>query len=130
MEYGSIINEIQANHVAESYGPEMGKHWKIGLGCTELLWSDRNPFRVVEINVLGGKIKSLKVQAMKHEVDPNKPHPMGHQDWIIKEDPNGEIVTLKWRKSRNGWYSKGYDGKGWGNRFAMGHAEYYYDWSF
>ena len=129
MEYGSLINHMIGNSTT-SFTPEMGKHWHIGLGATKLCWSDRYPYRIVEINVKGGKITSLVVQAMKHEADPTKDNRVGHDNWIVSENPNGEKVILKWRKSKNGWYSKGADGKGWYDRFAIGFAEYHYDWSF
>lgn len=129
MEYGSLVNHVLGNSATE-YTPEMGKHWKIGLGATMLCWSDRYPYRIVEINVKGSKITSLVVQAMKYEADKSKAPRMGHQDWIITEDEHGHKVVLKWRKSKNGWYAKGQDGKGWCERFLIGHAEYHYDWSF
>lgn len=129
MEYGSLVNHVLGNSATE-YTTEMGKHWKIGLGATMLCWSDRYPYRIVEINVKGGKITSLVVQAMSYEADPTKDNRVGHDNWIVKENPNGGKVVLKWRKSKNGWYAKGQDGKGWCERFLIGHAEYHYDWSF
>ena len=78
----------------------------------------------------GHEIKSLVAQAMSYEADPTKDNPMGHENWIVKENPNGEKVVLKWRKSKNGWYAKGRDGKGWCEKFMIGHAEYHFDWSF
>ena len=129
MEYGSLINHVLGNSVTE-YTPEMGKHWTIGLGATELCWSDRYPYRIVEINVKGSQIQSLVVQAMSWEADLTKDNRIGHENWIVKENPRGQKVVLKWRKSKNGWYSKGADGKGWHSRFMIGYAEYHYDWSF
>ena len=129
MQYGSLINHVCANSTTE-FTNEMGKHWHIGMGCTELCWSDRHPFRIVEINVKGGKITSIVVQAMKVEADKSKPAQMGHQNWVISENPNGAKETLKWRRGKrhSGWYAK--FPSGWGNKFLIGVAEEYYDWSF
>lgn len=128
-EYGSIINHVLSNSATE-YTPEMGKHWRLYLGATMLCWSDRYPYQIVEIHVKGGTITRLVAQAMKYEADPTKDNRIGHENWIISENLNGEKVVLKWRKSKNGWYAKGRDGRGWGERFLIGHAEYHYDWSF
>ena len=123
MEYGSLINYVLGN--ATFPDPE------VGMECTMLSWSDRYPFKVVEINrQKNGKIKTVVVQAMKHEADKTKSREMGHQNWIISDDPNGHKMVLKFRNTKRhyGWYSK--SESGWGSKFLMGVAEYHYDWSF
>lgn len=129
MEYGSLINHIVGNSF-ENWDPNDPK-LMTGVWCTELCYSDRHPWSVTEVvRDKNGAVKSMTVQSCHVEADKTKNPVVGHQDWIITRNPNGRKVLLKWRKSKNGWYAKGCDGKGWGNRFAMGFAEEYYDWSF
>ena len=130
MEYGSLINYVIGDRSKESFTPN-DPCIEPGLECTELCYSDRHPWNVTEVvRDKKGIVKSITVQSCSVTADKTKPAAIGHQDWIIRPNPNGRKVILKWRKSKNGWYSKGYDGKGWGSRFAMGYAEEYYDWSF
>ena len=123
MEYGSIINQIAATYVQD---PEP----QVGMGCTELCWSDRNPYEIVGFSHnRAGKIVSIEVRAMAATVDPNADNRIGHQNWVITSNLCGQRKTLKLRKGRKaGWYEK--NGSEWGSKFMLGHAEKYYDWSF
>ena len=128
MEYGSLINLVCANQSQK----ELPADLKIGTGATELMWSDRNPFEVVAIKKnKKGEVEQLIVRAMDHKPGPNHKG-VGCNDWILTSDMDGERVVLRFRKGTKkraaGWYAK--SDNGWGSRFLIGHAEYYYDWSF
>lgn len=128
MEYGSLINYVCANQSQK----ELPEDLKIGTGCTELCWSDRHPYEVVEIKKdKKGEVVELVVRGMSHKPGP-KHNGTGCNDWILSSDPNGAKANLFFRKATKkrcaGWYEK-YE-NGWGNRFLIGYAEYYYDWSF
>ena len=128
MEYGSLINLIESNCSQK----ELPADLKIGTGATELCWSDRNPFEVVAIEKnKKGEVKQITVRAMNHKPGP-KHKGVGYNDWILSSNPNGNEYDLRFRKGTKrraaGWYAK--NENGWGNRFLVGHAEYYYDWSF
>ena len=123
MQYGSLTNLIAATYVQDSEP-------KIGMGCTELAWSDRNPYEIVDIEYnRAGKAVALEVREMAVMADPTKDNRMGHQNWVITSNLVGCRKTLKLRKGRKaGWYS--YRDGEWGSKFMLGHAEHYYDWSF
>lgn len=129
MEYGSLINHVCSNMNQK----ELPRDLAIGTGCTELMWSDRNPYEVVGIEKnKHGEVTKLTVRAMDHKAGPNHKG-VGCNDWILSSDPKGKQVDLFFRKGTKkratGWYERGLN-KEWGNRFLVGHAEYYYDWSF
>jgi len=129
MEYGSLINLVCANQTQK----ELPADLKIGTGCTELCYSDRNPYEVVRIEKnKKGEVTKLVVREMDHKAGPNHKG-VGYNDWILTSNIDGHRCVLKFRKGTKrraaGWYAKSHDGT-WGNRFLIGHAEYYYDWSF
>ena len=128
MEYGSLINLVCANQSQK----ELPADLKIGTGCTELMWSDRNPFEVVAIKKnKKGEVTQLTVRRMDAKPAPTHKG-VGYNDWILSSNPRGGTMTLRFRKETKkragGWYAK--SDYGWGSRFLIGHAEYYYDWSF
>ena len=129
MEYGSLINLVCANQSQA----ELPADLKVGTGCTELCYSDRNPYEVVRIEKnKKGEITKLTVREMDHKAGPNHKG-VGYNDWILSSNPKGVKVDLLFRKGTKrraaGWYAL-YSDNHWGNRFAVGYAEYYYDWSF
>lgn len=129
MEYGSLINLVCANQSQK----ELPADLKIGTGCTELCYSDRNPFEIVRIEKnKKGEVTKLTVREMDHKPGPNHKG-VGYNDWILTPNPKGVKVDLLFRKGTKrrapGWYAL-YSDNHWGNRFLVGHAEYYYDWSF
>lgn len=120
-EYGSVQNLLLSH--SKPLVPA------VGMPCTEICWTDRHPWKVVEVTKnRAGEVTSAVVQSMSVKADESKTPAMGHQDWIITDNPNGRKVTIKFRKSRNGWFSK--FERTWGNCFALGYAEEHYDWSF
>jgi len=129
MKYGSLVNLVCANQTQK----ELPADLKIGTGCTELLWSDRNPYEVIGIEKnKKDEVTKLTVRAMDHKPGPNHKG-VGCNDWILSSDPSGKQVNLFFRKKTKkraaGWYERRLN-KDWGNRFLIGQAEYYYDWSF
>ena len=129
MEYGSLINFVCANQSQK----ELPADLKIGTGCTELCYSDRNPFEIIRIEKnKKGEVTKLVVREMDHKPGP-KHKGIGCNDWILYSNPNGAKTDLLFRKGTEkraaGWYEK-IDKGVWGNRFLIGQAEYYYDWSF
>lgn len=86
---------------------KMRKEIKIGQRCSEIMYSDVNPYEVVEII----SEKKIKVRSMNAELDKAfNPEIIaggfaGHcvnqrdQKWIITSNPNGAVITLTLRKS-------------------------------
>lgn len=94
----------------------------IGMGLTEICWSDRHPWTVIEV------MSKTKIRIQKDAVKAKEGvKKMYHQEWDITADPNGrtEVVTLR----RNGkWHTlrmpMTYTG------FVLGKHFNHYDWSF
>ena len=88
----------------------------VGMGCTQLSWSDRDPYTVVEI-ISKNKIKVRADQAK------NIGNHFYDQEWEITRDPEGTIKTLI--NTKKGWkVLKG------STRFILGVREKYYDYEF
>ena len=81
---GNLINQLMANNASL---PEIGK------GATELHYSDRTCYEVIEVSPDG---KTVKLEALDAEWDQTKPGGMGHQNWILK--PTGRYKTIVWRQ--------------------------------
>ncbi len=87
---------------------------KVGMYCNRFLYSDVNPFEIIEVSKSG---KTITIRDMDYKLDPNwKPKFVeggfaGHctndreQKWIITSKPKGS--TLKLRLSKKG-YGNGY----------------------
>lgn len=80
---GSFINQMMSNN---STLPEVGK------GATEMLYSDRRCYEVVEVSEDG---KMVKLEYLNTRWDNTKPGGCGHQNWI--HEPSGNYMTLVWR---------------------------------
>lgn len=118
-EFGSLDNYICGKMMKE---PEPA----VGMGATEICWTDRHPYRITRIqNGKKGEKPILFLRRIKVEADPTAR--IGEQKWIYGEEIGGEEM-VKFRKSRSAWYFK--NGRIWGSRVLIGHAEEYYDWSF
>ena len=89
-ETGSFFNWMMSKN---SEIPEVGK------GATQLHWTDRSPFEVLEVKE-GGKIALLR--EMNHEAKPNSQ--MGDQDWILTPNPNAKSFYVYWKW--NSWRTK------------------------
>ncbi len=102
----------------------------LGMGVTQIGYSDRHPWEVVKIV----SDKTIHVREMKSTKDPEwKPDmiPGGfsahcvnnnEQKWILKSDPHGRVFGL--RKCVDGnWKHKG-------QKFSIGTAKRFYDYNF
>lgn len=115
----SLINNIAAN----SQQPEP----KIGMGCTELMYTDRYAYTIVGVKKKDGKTVEIEVvQDFYRRTDNNGQSESQTYEYIRNHEGAKEIVTLR----RNGrWVRKGQNL--WnGTTFAIGHRETYIDPSF
>lgn len=92
---------------------------EVGMGVTELCWSDRHPYTIIDISPTG---KTITIQ----------------RDTAIRIDKNGmgDSQTYKYERDNNGIIYKARKDKSgrWkilrGNRINIGKREKYYDYSF
>lgn len=85
--YGSVQNRI--------HGQATSKTPKVGMGVTELLWSDRHAYEVIEVT----DEKHIKVRALKYTRTDN----CGiseHQEYKYESDPEGTVKHLVFRNGR------------------------------
>lgn len=95
---------------------------EVGMGCTRIMWTDKVPYTIVKVE----SDKRIVVQRDSVEAEPGEQQ-MGHQKWVIKPNPYGEVLILT--KRRNGmWIERNKAMSNYG--FVVGHRRYYYDWSF
>lgn len=87
----------------------------VGMGATELLYSDRAPFTVV--GIVGPK--TIRVQADDFQ-RADKNGESESQVYTFTPNLAGEIVTL--RLTKRGWMSKG-------RRFTVGKRDAFYDFT-
>lgn len=78
---GSLSNRIMENNNSV---PVVGK------GATEMHYSDRTCYEVVEVSKDG---LTCKLQALEAVADRSKPCGTGHQNWIL--NPTNNFTTLK-----------------------------------
>lgn len=83
---GNLINQLMANN---STLPEVGK------GATELMYSDRHCYEVIEVSE---DYKTVKIESLSAKHDPSKEGGMGHQNWIL--EPTGQFSTVVWRNNK------------------------------
>ena len=102
--YGSLNNRLleYENQIV----PE------VGMGATELMWSDRYPYTIIKVL---GKAR-IMVQEDKYVELPN-----GNE--VFERDPEGEIKTLV--KTTRGWKIRGQK-----TYFRLNMRSYYIDPSF
>jgi hypothetical protein len=105
--HGSLNNEMIAGAVSAT--PE------VGMGVTQVLWTDRRPFTVIEVKTA----KCCILQADKVNANP---WPDGYAK-IIEADLDGRKVTVRLHKDGK-WKSPD------GDTFTIGTRQYYYDHSF
>lgn len=113
--YGSLQNRIAER--AEMPEPQ------VGMGVTEMCWSDRHAYEVVAIK----DERHITVRALDHKrVDGNGMSEMQEYEYMSNPE-NSEINLFKTKKGE--WREK--NGRELGcNRFRIGYAEEYYDYSF
>lgn len=86
---GSFFNQLMSNNATI---PEVGK------GATQMLYSDRNCFEVVEVSKDGKTVKLQHLNALPRVAGSQ----MGHQDWGFAE--LDRFTTIQWR--HNAWRKK------------------------
>lgn len=79
---GSFINQMMSNN---STLPEVGK------GATQMHYSDRSVFEVIEVSE---DKKTVKLESLR-AVGNGENLPMGHQEW--KFEPTGHYITVVWK---------------------------------
>lgn len=106
--YGSLQNRLLERETQTI--PE------IGMGATELGYSDRRPYTIIEI------LSSNKVVVQEDNWESSDNVDMSN-NWKYSPDPEGNTLTLI--KTKKGWkVLKG------STYFRLNHREYYYDYSF
>lgn len=96
---GSFFNQLMSNNATL---PEVGK------GATQMHYTDRTAFEVVEVSEDGNE---ARLQYLQAAWDRTKPGGEGHQNWILT--PVDQFLTIVWRKHKqaNGqmaaWMTKG-----------------------
>ena len=113
--FGNLINRVQEQ--VKSQAPT------IGMGATELLYSDRHAYTVVEI-FSPKKIKVQQDQAIR--VDKNGCSES--QTYVYKRDRNGSTRVLTLRK--NGWWIPEGEKLRSGTVLSLGKRDEHYDFSF
>lgn len=84
---GSFTNQLMGNN---SSIPVVGK------GATELHYTDRTCYEVIEVSA---DLKTVKLERLEAKANPATKNDMGHQNWIL--EPTGQFITVQYR------------GKGW-----------------
>jgi len=87
---GSFINWMMSSN---STIPEVGK------GATELHWSDRTPYEVLEVANEG---KSALIRQMGYRA--SRQMQMGEQAWELFSEPENESIWVHWKW--NAWRTK------------------------
>lgn len=107
--HGSLINRLSEGKTAVK--PE------VGMGATELCYSDRHAYTIVEVSPSG---KTIKVQPDKATRTDNNGM-SDAQTYSFEPDTNAPIITV--RLTKKGWQSKG-------RPFAIGYRSEHYDYTF
>lgn len=87
---GSFINQMMSNNATLP---------KVGEGATELHYTDRTCYEVIEVS---DDYKTVKLERLEAKADPTKQNGEGHQNWIL--EPTGQFITVVWR--HNAWRVK------------------------
>ena len=93
----------------------------VGIGATEVMWTDRQAFTVVQVKGPG------RIVVQRDQVTRRDGNGMSDaQAWDFEPDPEGERVEL--RLTGDGWRGRG--GKRYGRRFTVGVRCEYFDFGF
>jgi hypothetical protein len=91
---------------------------KVGMHCTIMCYSDREPAEVISVTPSGKTIKVRELKAKR--TDSNGMSEC--QSYSYESDPEGKVHTF--RLTKKGWRDPS------GTGLALGHAEKYHDYSF
>lgn len=108
----NLINMMYTN--TKSLKPE------IGMGATELCWSDRHAYTVIEISNSGKKLKLQRDKAIR--TDNNGM--CDSQSYRYEQDPKGYTVEVSLRKDGRWKEVRGT------TVYLVGDRDEYYDYSF
>lgn len=106
------MNNITKNNY-KSLTPE------VGMGATELCYSDRHPYTIIEVNE-----KTITVQEDK-STRTDKNGMSDSQSYSFEPNPEGRKYVI--RQGKDGHWME--SPKGNPNVFMLGHRESYYDYS-
>lgn len=87
---GSFFNQLMSNNASIPV---------VGEGATQMHYSDRSVYEVIEVSEDG---KTVKLESLDAVWDKTKAGGQGHQNWILQ--PTGRYMTVQWR--RNAWRQK------------------------
>jgi len=87
---GSFFNQLMSNN---SSIPELGK------GATEMHFTDRTCYEVIKVSK---DKKEARLEILVAKYNPELPHDIGHQNWILEQ--SGRFITVIWKW--NGWKTK------------------------
>jgi hypothetical protein len=107
---GSLVN-----HLSSSAGRDLVP--VVGMGATQLMYTDRIAYTVIWVSKSG---KTIKVQE-DHAERTDKNGMSECQTYEHKPNLKGEVYTV--RLTKRGWSSKS-------RRFALGYRSTYHDYSF
>lgn len=113
---GSLVNLLMGN----GRDPEP----QVGMGVTELCWTDRHPYEIIEVK----DDRHITVRKLDYKrIDTNGMSDC--QDYEYYSNPDN--YTLRLFKTKDGTWRERIGKNGLGcNHFAIGYAEEYYDFSF
>jgi hypothetical protein len=116
MAYGSLINAISGSN------PELLP--EVGMGATQLFWTDRVASTVIEVSASGKSVTVQRDKAIRTD-----DHGMSDAQ-SYRYEPNPEGGTAVYTKRKNGqWIRKGDPLQG-GQRLGLGYRNEYRDYSF
>jgi len=115
MTTGSLINNAM--------GQAQGAVPEVGMGATELCYTDRRPYTIVE--VVNEKTIMVQVDSSRR-TDSNGMSECQEYEFTPNTSSNKIIVT---RRKNGAWVIRGESMKG-GTRFLIGHRSKYHDFSF
>lgn len=115
---GSLVNHILSNSTKGQPEPV------VGMGATELQWTDRTPVTIIEVSKNG---KTIKVQE-DHAKRTDDNGMSESQTYSYSANPEGRIQTYTLRKN-GAWVRKGEPMKE-GSKLRIGIREKYHDFSF
>ena len=113
---GSLVNHLMSGSA--------GAVPEVGMGCTILLWTDRRPATIVEVNKEKTRIVIQEDDAKR--IDKNGMSEV--QEWEYTSNPNAYKDTYTLRK--DGSYVRLGSTLKDGTRILIGHREKYHDFSF
>lgn len=89
----------------------------VGMGATEVLYSDRHAFTIIEVSKSGKTFKMQRDNARRTD----KNGMSDAQAWEFERNPAGDVVTV--RLTKRGWRATG-------SKVLVGVRDEYYDFGF